>query len=172
MKSLIKKGLIAFLFFVSINVQSQSMSGNIKSVKITYLETGNNTEGTNAFINKKETTFNGCLDYKISKLIIEGSAKKITISIKEESGKVIYEKKDLDIEGSLSINLTIKDRNVLNNLFFGGSVIIKQKKLFYSAIKPLTADVINPSSRSFRILGAGYNLRPKIPAAFSYAGLQ
>ncbi|MFZ4402303.1 MAG: hypothetical protein ACOYO1_19895 [Bacteroidales bacterium] len=128
MKRLIKIGLIASFVLFSINIYSQSKPGKINKVQITYKEKGIDSEetsdGTEILPNKGTSNFDGCLRQELKELIIQGLAKKISIVIKDNKGKIIFEKKDFDINGS--ITFTKNDKKDIDVLFYGSSIIIKQ----------------------------------------------
>ncbi len=99
----------------------------INEVKISYDETSlegdNSSDLEESLENKGNTSFNGCSTQSLNKLIINGSAKNITIIIKGKNGKVYFEKKNIDLNGN--ITFTEKDINEITNVF-NCSIFIKQ----------------------------------------------
>jgi len=128
MKRFIKIGLIASLIFFSINIYSQTNPGKIKKVQITYKEkeigSEDSSDGSEILTNKGSIAFNGCFNQELKALEIEGIAKKISISIKDNKGKIIFEKKDFDLDSN--ITFTKNDKKNIDELFYGCSLIIKQ----------------------------------------------
>ena len=114
----------------SVVAVEKEVPASITKVLITYKEkeigSKNSTDGSETLINKKTIAFNGCFDQELNKLIIEGAAKKISIIIKDDKGKVLFEKNDFDIDGS--ITFTKSDKKDINKLFYGSSILIKQKE--------------------------------------------
>ncbi len=100
----------------------------IKEAKIIYKEKcirrGTKTDMKGILKNNGTSYYNGCFDQELQELIIKGSAKNITCVIKCKNDKVIYEKKNFDIDGSITI--TTKDGQKIDRLFYGSKIFINQ----------------------------------------------